>query len=64
MWNSKPKKRGHSCGKHHRGNPKYGHGSCYSFRMRDSVVERIAGKKIVRQWLGLLRTMEADDVEL
>jgi hypothetical protein len=54
MWNSKPKKSRCNCrGKTH-GNPKIGNGPC-RYGVRDAVVERIAGKRLVRRWLAAKR---------
>lgn len=47
MWNSKPKRRGHSCRKKVHGRPKISSGVCYIFHQAPAIVERRKTKKIV-----------------
>lgn len=67
MWNSKPKSRGCGCVRRGRGcSPKIAIGLCHGAGggWHPCVSERIAGKRLVREWLRELRAIDPDDVDL
>lgn len=62
MWNSKPKKFGHRCGKKKKGRPKAGdYGACFMSAYPEIVKLRNEDKRIEREWLTALNL---EDVEV
>ena len=55
--------RTHSCSKKTKGRPKVGHGVCHC-GLRESVKERIAGKRTCKQWLDWVQDQDPDDSEV
>lgn len=66
MWNSGPKKSGHSCSKRKHGQPKLGQGVCrWGGEYREAVRDRISSGRLEREWLDAVRSgFDPDDVDL
>lgn len=62
MWHAKPKKFRCNCRKRSRHNPKVGGGICH-LGYRESVIERIATRRLARAWLDAARAGYVEDFD-